>query len=102
MSIYVITAVRRNPETGNVTRVLWGMADPDANGWNSPQIEADAMEAVDAIMSGDTVTTRHASGGLHVAGRDVRVEVQADGVEVLRSEASDDVNLRGLEDLPEF
>lgn len=102
MSFYVINAVRRNPDSGEVTYVRWGMADPQANGWSARLVDASAEDVIDAIEAGDTVTTHHAVAGGHVPGRNVRVEVQANGVEVLRSADSDDPKLLGLEDLPTF
>lgn len=102
MSIYVVTAVRRDPVTGEISRVRWGMADPAVNGWAAREVEADAIDVVDAIMAGDTVTTLHAVSGGHVPGKDVRVEDQPNGIEVLRSADSDDVKHLGLEDLPQF
>jgi len=73
--IRMIEAVRRGADD-DVRAVRWGFVDTLANAWlpNSPS-EAEVVEVVDAVMAGDTVWTRLATGAPGPKVRTVLVKV---------------------------
>ncbi|WP_334166293.1 hypothetical protein [Achromobacter mucicolens] len=102
MSIYVVTAVRRDPVTGEISRLSWAQVDAQGGGRIPPSEEVDAILAVDEIEAGNDVVTWHGAGEAGQRGRALRIEVQGNAVEVLRDDPADGRYRLGLEDLPQF
>ncbi|MBD9476459.1 hypothetical protein IB268_26345 [Achromobacter sp. ACM01] len=102
MSIYVISAVRRDSMSDEVSHVRWAQVDAQGGGLIGAVVEADAIDVVDEIQAGNEVFTWHTVGGTEIRGRAVRVEALGNGNEVLRTDEADQRHTLGLEDLPKF
>lgn len=61
--VYLVESVRYGHD-GDVRAVRWGRCDTAANEWLPGfPLEADVLDVVDALMSGDVVFSRLANGG---------------------------------------
>ncbi|CAB3717918.1 hypothetical protein LMG3458_03700 [Achromobacter deleyi] len=102
MSFYAIVAVRKEPVSGHVAYVRWGLAERGVPGWVSDPVTAAASEVIEAIKAGADVETMISVDGLSVASRPVRVLVDDDGREHLASVPAPSSTLHTVFDLPEF
>jgi hypothetical protein len=80
-TIDVIDAVRFDASNSRVERVRWGKVDTTQNIWEASPAEADVIDVVDKVMSGDKVWTIIRVDGQTIAGPRVRVIADAQGVE---------------------
>jgi hypothetical protein len=80
-TIDVIEAIRFNSGNDRVERVRWGKVDTTQNIWEAGPAEADVIDVVDKVMSGDKVWTIIRVDGQTIAGPRVRVIADAQGVE---------------------
>jgi len=104
MSLFLIAAIRRD-RRGEVSHVHWGKVDPETNTWLEEPSDAPVEDVIGALDSGDDVYTLHLVDGMAVPpGRPVIRKVLANGTETIQGAPAspEDVDQRGLEDLPEF
>lgn len=101
-TIDVIEAVRFDTRSGHVERVRWGRADTDRNVWVAGPAEADVIDVVDKVMSGDEVWTIIAVDGQTIAGPKVRVIADAQGRESIELLDEGNEQRRTVRDLTTF
>jgi hypothetical protein len=100
--IRVVNGVRFSDDDSRLTHVRWGIVDTDRNEWISGPDEADVIEVVDALMSGDEVWTIYTvQGGQTVPGPRLRTVGDSEETEGIETHPGPDDH-RTLRDLPRF
>ena len=99
--IRVVNGVRFSDDGSRLTHVRWGVLDTDRNVWISGPAEAEVIDVVDALASGDEVWTVYTVQGQTVPGPRLRTVGDSAGTEGIEMHA-DPNDPRTLRDLPTF
>src|SRR5881409_3942537 len=97
--IRVVNGVRFSDDGSRLTHVRWGIVDTDRNEWVTGPAEADVIEVIDALASGDEVWTIYAVHGQTVPGPRLRTVGESDEAKGIETQPGPDDH-RILRDLP--
>jgi hypothetical protein len=99
--IRVVNGVRYSNDGSRLTHVRWGIVDTDRNEWIVEPAEAEVVEVVDALMSGNEVWTIYTVQGRTVPGPRLRTVGDSEDTEGIETHP-DPNDHRTLRDLPAF
>ncbi|HEY2927645.1 phosphatidylserine/phosphatidylglycerophosphate/cardiolipin synthase [Piscinibacter sp.] len=99
--IRVVNGVRFSEDDSRLTHVRWGIVDTDRNEWISGPAEAEVIDVVDALMSGNEVWTIYTVQGRTVPGPRLRTVGDSEEAEAIETH-TDPNDHRTLRDLPRF
>ncbi|MGO4305750.1 hypothetical protein [Cupriavidus sp. RAF12] len=101
MTTHAVTAKRIDPNTGELTHVMWGQVNRDGSQWTIEPRIGTVLEVVDALTFGDTVVTVFEIEGGRVPGPHLRVTVDGHGRESIAIEPAELKAGRTIVDLPD-
>ena len=99
--IRVVNGVRFSEDDSRLTHVRWGIVDTDRNEWISGPAEAEVIDVVDALMSGNEVRTIYTVQGRTVPGPRLRTVGDSEEAEAIETHPGPNDH-RTLRDLPRF
>ena len=101
-NIRVVNGVRFSDDGSRLTHVRWGIVDTDRNEWITGPAEAEVIEVLDALASGNEVWTIYTvQGDQTVPGPRLRTVGDSEETEGIETHPGPDDH-RTLRDLPTF